>query len=254
MTIKTILLFVLLLFTTKIVDAGTIRHDVDDKKYLEYGRKHECVVVLYGKNKEGLNFNASGVIINANWIVTAAHVVKDCSDVKIMLKGKIIKLKNIIVKKEFEKTNKDKDNDIAVCESEAPMVLEFYPKLYDKKDELGKICSISGFGTTGTGLTGANRSDNARRAGSNIIDNVNEDILFCSMNHPGEEDTELEYCISHGDSGGGLFIDQKLAGINSIVIAADGKPDSNYGDESGHTRISKYKDWIENSITIPKEK
>jgi len=74
------------------------------------------------------------------------------------------------------------------------------------------------------------------------------------VNRPGNKDTNLEYCISHGDSGGGLFIDQKLAGINSIVLASDKNPDSNYGDESGHTRISKYKDWIEDNIKSPKEK
>ena len=57
--------------------------------------------------------------------------------------------------------------------------------------------------------------------------------------------TELEFLISHGDSGGGLFIDGQLAGINSSVLSKDGKTDSNYGDESCHTRISRYKDWLD---------
>ena len=51
--------------------------------------------------------------------------------------------------------------------------------------------------------------------------------------------------IGSGDSGGGLFLDGKLAGINSFVMAADGKTNSDYGDECAHTRISTYKKWIE---------
>jgi hypothetical protein len=60
--------------------------------------------------------------------------------------------------------------------------------------------------------------------------------------------TELEFLIASGDSGGGLFIDNKLAGINSCVMAVDKKPDSTYNDESGHTRISKFIGWIKENI------
>ena len=60
--------------------------------------------------------------------------------------------------------------------------------------------------------------------------------------------TELEFCAANGDSGGGLFIDNKLAGINSMVLAADKKTNSDYGDECTHTRISSYKSWIDSLI------
>jgi hypothetical protein len=60
--------------------------------------------------------------------------------------------------------------------------------------------------------------------------------------------TELEFLICSGDSGGGLFINKKLAGINSCVLAADKKPNSSYGDDAGHTRISKYVPWIKQKI------
>jgi hypothetical protein len=39
-----------------------------------------------------------------------------------------------------------------------------------------------------------------------------------------------------------------LAGVNSSVLSKDGNTDSNYGDESCHTRISRYKEWIEETI------
>ena len=62
----------------------------------------------------------------------------------------------------------------------------------------------------------------------------------------------MEFIICPGDSGGGLFIDKKIAGINSCVIATDGKPNSTYTDEGGHTRISQHLDWIHSVLESEK--
>ena len=64
--------------------------------------------------------------------------------------------------------------------------------------------------------------------------------------------TELEFLISPGDSGGGLFIDQKLAGIHSYVYATDGKSDSDYGDVGCSTRVSDYIEWIDKTKQLMK--
>ena len=73
-------------------------------------------------------------------------------------------------------------------------------------------------------------------------------MLLCSPSRYGAKDhTVLEYMIGSGDSGGGLFIEGKLAGINSCVMAVERSPMSKYGEESGHTRVSKFIDWIEKS-------
>ncbi len=45
-----------------------------------------------------------------------------------------------------------------------------------------------------------------------------------------------------------MFIGNKLAGINSFLMAVDKKPDGTYGDESAFTRVSLYSDWIESEI------
>ena len=107
---------------------------------------------------------------------------------------------------------------------------------------------MAGLGFTGTFNTGIERADGKKRAGSNFIDRIERKILICSPSKRNEKITELEYLIGSGDSGGGLFISNKLAGINSCVISSDKKTDSSYGDRSGHTRISVFKDWIIKTI------
>lgn len=68
---------------------------------------------------------------------------------------------------------------------------------------------------------------------------------------------ELEYLVFLGDSGGGLFIEDEngetvLAGLHSFTWPRlDGIVDSDYGDASGHTRISAYADWIYATIPEP---
>ena len=69
-------------------------------------------------------------------------------------------------------------------------------------------------------------------------------MIVCSVQGT-KNQTSLEYLIGHGDSGGGLFIDKKLAGIHSCIYTGDGKLDSSYKDYSAHTRISIHKNWID---------
>jgi hypothetical protein len=112
-----------------------------------------------------------------------------------------------------------------------------------------KVCSLSGWGFTGTFITGSTKYDNKRRAGSNIIEKTERTNLVCSPSPKGVKHTELEFLIASGDSGGGLFIGNKLAGIHSSVLAIDKTPNSSYTDESCHTRISLYTKWIKESIS-----
>ena len=69
-------------------------------------------------------------------------------------------------------------------------------------------------------------------------------MIVCSVQGT-KSQTSLEYLIGHGDSGGGLFIDKKLAGIHSCIYTGDGKLDSSYKDYSAHTRVSLHKPWID---------
>ena len=241
---RSYLLFIgIFLCLTSSLYSGTIDPNTSDSKYIEYGSKFESVVKICCFDGKGKSCG-SAVIIDPHWIVTAAHVVENCKSWKITHNDKEYDLKKVFIHDSYN-TNIFGEYDIALGYSVDPIVLDHYPSLYDTNDEVGKICSIAGWGLTGNFNTGVIKSDNKKRAGSNFVDKIEKKVLICSPSRRNQKCTELEYLICSGDSGGGLFIDGKLAGIHSSVLGYDGKPDSTYGDESCHSRVSLYVDWID---------
>jgi hypothetical protein len=226
---------------------GTIDPNTPDSKHVEYGSKFHSVVKICCFDGKGLSCG-SAVIISPNWIVTAAHVVENCHSWSITVGDEQYKIDKMIIHEEY-KTEVFGYNDIALGHLEKEIKLEHYPELYKDSDEVGKICSMAGWGFTGTFNTGIEKSDGKRRGGSNFIDRTERKILVCSPSKKNEKTTELEYLIGSGDSGGGLFIGNKLAGIHSSVIGYDGKPNSTYTDESCHTRVSLFHNWIKETIS-----
>ena len=232
--------------------SGTRDPNTPDSQHLAYGAKHECVVPVKGKmvvkDKNGkeikVTASGSGVIIRKRYVLTAAHVVQKTKDPYILLNGKKILIEDVIIPNLFQE-EKTGPYDIALCRLEEDAIIDFYPDLYEKDDELGKLCSLAGWGMHGTWTTGTIYDDDKRRAGSNYVD----PIMFCGMMvcsvQGTKSQTSLEYLIGHGDSGGGLFINKKLAGIHSCIYTGDGKLDSSYKDYSAHTRVSLHKPWID---------
>jgi len=240
------LFFLLLFISFSLSYGGTIDPNIPDQKYLDFGSEFYCVVKLCGTYEDNTIFCASGVIIEKNFVLTAAHVVKGYKTCYVKIGEKRFLLDTIIVHKDFE--SKFGVADIAIGYCKDGFDLEYYPPLYTEGKEKGKVASIAGWGLTGNFNTGTNRSDNKLRAGSNMIDGTDQDMLICSPSKYGREGhTVLEYMIGSGDSGGGLFIDGKLAGINSCVMAVGRSPMSRYGEESGHTRVYNFLEWIDES-------
>lgn len=229
------------------INAGTIDPNIPDSKYIEHAKNFDSVVEVKGTTSFGMQFKASGVAISPNHVLTAAHVVKIMDKCKIVMKNKEYDGLNFVSHKKFDEDNGTAD--IAIITIKHKFDLEKYPELYYKKDEKGKECDISGYGATGNFNTGANLSDDKLRAGKNVIDKVNDNVLICSVLDDNLK-TDLEFMIATGDSGGGLFIDGKLAGINSCIYSPKSGKMSGIDTESGHTRVSEYIGWIKDNIYI----
>lgn len=238
------LIYIILLwsFSTNPLFAGTIHPHISDRTHIEYGEKFEHVVRLKVVDNKNRQMFGSAVIINNHWVLTAAHMVQDCKSCIIEYKDNKYCLDFMVYPKDFVDGEIGK-LDIAVGYSKTSFDVPFDIKFYEETDEVGKVCSIVGFGITGNFSTGATISDSKKRGGSNRIKETLGDLLICSVTD--NPSTKLEFLIANGDSGGGLFIDGKLAGINSCVLSDDSNgPNSDYGDESGHTRISENLPWI----------
>lgn len=237
-----ILLLTFLISSTSI--AGTRDPNKTDEQYIQYGSNFNYVCRIKCTTTNGIVYFASATIIDSHWILTAAHVVIKAEKAEIINQDKIIKISKIIPHKDFVEANYG-FYDIALCYIDEPINLDFYPELYTDSDELNKTCSISGYGSYGTFKTGITNTDGQRRAGKNRVEFIDRHMLVCDASMPDSpKSTDLEFIIANGDSGGGLFIANKIAGVNSCVMAIDRKTDSNYGDEGGHTRVSKFVDWI----------
>ena len=243
-------LLVIIMFFTSISFGGTIDPSTPDTKHIEYGSKFHSVLPITCFDGKGVS-NGSAVAIEPNWIITAAHVVQGCSMWHVKIKDKKYDIKKIFIHPEY-KEDVFGNGDVALGYLEEQLELDHYPDLYDTQDEVGKLCSMAGWGLTGTFNTGVKISDGKRRGGSNFVDKIERNVLICSPSRRNEKATELEYLICSGDSGGGLFIDNKLAGIHSSVLGYDGKPDSTYKDESTHSRISSYVTWIKGVLNEKK--
>lgn len=231
-----------------IARAGTIDPNTPDEKHVKYGEDFHCVGRFCGIDKNGKLGVGSCVAIRPTVVLTAAHVVHDVVISHIHINGKQIDVAKVVVPNSFKYGEKI-GSDIAICFVKDDMGLDFYPELYEKTDEIGRITSISGYGVHGTFSTGGVKSDKHRRAGSNIIDKIEGDLLIVT---PGSHKrTELEFCITPGDSGGGMFLDHYLVGINCCVFHSDKTAElGRYGHEGAHTRISHHKTWIKEVVEL----
>lgn len=234
-----------------VATAGTIDPSVPDEKYVEYGKKFEYVAKVEcvededgGKTKS--THCGSCVVVSKRHAITAAHVVEKARDWVIVLEdGSRHKAYRCVIHPDYldeSKKNKDGCFDIAIMTTDNLFGLDFYPSLYRGTDEQGKVASMAGYGFRGTFATGQTTHDGKRRGGSNIIEFTDRDLIICS-NHD-KPVTALEFLIASGDSGGGLFIGNSLAGIHSSVMAKDRSPCSRHGEESAHTRVSSHIDFL----------
>lgn len=226
---------------------GTIDPKKTDNEYIEFAQEDafDCVAPLLSKKDNKVTSLSSCVIIKPHFAITAAHIFSTIGldhTYYIQLNDELLLVEEVISHKGF-KQEKLGYYDIAICRTSKEMIINKFPSLYNKRQELLKRVDICGYGIFGTFDTGATTSDGKKRAGTNVIESIKDHTLICSPSFSTK--SNLEFLITHGDSGGGVFIDGVLVGINSYVYTKDGNANSSWNDKAGHTRISLFREWID---------
>jgi hypothetical protein len=263
-------LTLVLFFATAAAQAGTIRDDRADSLYLALGANYPSVGFFSGSTSS-YSYSASGVLIAPNWVVTAAHVVDQARSLTFAINGTSYAAAQWTPYPNWT-GNLGAGYDIGLVRLQSSVTGVTPAIRYTGSSELGAVGTSVGFGVTGTGLTGGVTFDGRKRGGQNVLDlyysSANRILLsdFDNPHNPADNaygsatPLDLEFLIDSGDSGGGLFIDlgqgPRLAGVHSFGASYDGNTNSDYGDVSGHTRLSIYNSWIDSIMAngIPAKK
>lgn len=223
--------------------AGTTDDAIPDARYLEYATGFAPYTLnLVARDPGGQLFTATAVAIAPHYALTAAHVASDIASCSLATGARVTNVRQVWVHHDWRDTNLG-IADIAILRTDKPFGIGFYPPLCDGGEGIGDVISIAGYGVTGRLSTGHTHADGRLRAGTNTIERFERAIIVC---HAKPGSSPLEYCIAPGCSGGPLFLKGKLAGINSFTSrdAGTGSLRSGTGEESGHTRVSLYREWI----------
>lgn len=240
----TIMVYILLFIG--ICFSGTIRTDVSESKYLDFGKKFFCVKQIYtqAENEQGKTEYGIGscVIIDKHWIITAAHIAdRDFDSAYVMIDQKKYCINKMIINPDYDSKKLVGDICLGFCEKG---FVEISKPIFRKKTiEIGDICTIAGYGQYGNMKSGAKIYDGKIRAGTNRVESKYNDMVVCDASSDNTK-TALEFLPNVGDSGGGLFINGELAGIMSLVFSTDKVADSDYGDEAAFVELYPYLPWI----------
>lgn len=260
--------------------ALTLRHDVPESAYIDLSLQPQYDAVGWLRITSGRDFACSATLIGDRWILTAAHCIDS---------GQIINPSRIVFTDSLNRTHEvarwfAHENwnrslasgwDIALMELDTPITDIPPAQLYTRDDERGRVGTMVGYGTSGTGITGNILPPLTRRAGQNMLDLFGREqdlrlwssqLVFSDFDDPrfpqgsavnlwgSDQPLGLEAAVAPGDSGGGTFIDVNgqtfLAAVHSLLFARDFEFNSDYGDAFGSTRVSQFTDWIEDQTGI----
>jgi hypothetical protein len=243
----------LLFVVSSVAAAGTIEDSISDARYRNYGETFSPYVrPIIGLARDGKAPRGTCVIIAPHWALTAAHVTDQLVACSISGTGGTHLVTKFVPYPDYE--GEYGWHDIALVYTPEPFALGKYPPLSDGTEKLGTVAAAVGYGVTGSLSSGVRvTEDSGIRAGTMTLTAHERSVLVCEIRRTG---TPLPYCIAPGDSGGGLFAvaadgSTRLVGINSCVTRyGGGKVRHVDGEESCHTRVSLYVDWIRRVVGL----
>ena len=237
---------------------------VTDQQYRDLGASSPSVGQVLGSLLSG-----SGTYIGGRWVLTAGHIAFGKTNGTFSLGGSSYSIIRAIT---FPGWSFGSDtNDIGLVELSSEIAgitpaLMFH--LPVDSVLLGQTVTWIGYGQGGTGLTGSIGSPGTLRGFTNVIDGFGptfglvESSMFTDFDRPdGSKNsiessspfpTALEGNLAPGDSGGGVFWEGGLIGVSSYRarLAPDPLSNSDYGELSGASRLSRYTDWITEQTNI----
>lgn len=224
--------------------AGTIDDGISDGSYLRYADGFaDYTVALHAINAYDKTQIASATLIDDRHALTVAHVVNDCKDVVLKSGTESWQIEEVMIHGEW----KDElgEYDIAVLRSSRPFGRRFYPPLASRRHRPGSVVSIAGYGLTGMMSRGYDRVDERLRAGTNTIERHEQHMIVCGIRRG---TSPMEFGIAPGDSGGPVFCDGELVGLNHATMADRGPLRSREGEESCHIEVFQFVPWIKRAM------
>lgn len=232
-----------LLIVTCTVQAIVIRHDVEDKKYLELGEEYtQSVAYLAG---------CAATLIDRSWLLTAAHCLEGKEDDIFTARHVDTKyrVERIFIHPKFKRIN-DEVYDAALLQLKDPIDAGKPALLNQQKNEVGQQVIFVGRGTFGNGRDGLIRDDAKQRGATNTVSSANEYVIGFTFDKPNIAN-KYEGISSRGDSGGPAFVivDNNLivTGISSYQLG-NGFAEGHYGVGEYYTRVSSIYPWLRGVI------
>ncbi|MCT7949940.1 S1 family peptidase [Ancylothrix sp. C2] len=250
--------------SNQLANAGTMRHDRTDTQYRTLANSFSSVGSLSLRGATS-SWNCSGTLIGTNYLLTAAHCLEDSAGQNLIggtftLGGTRYNIGSGVKNSGWTTSNRNPTAgfDMAILQLTSNVTNVSAATLSTATNENGQTGTYVGFGFRGTGTTGqVANTFGTKRAGQNIMNlgsqlGWSDQVLWSDFTDPrlnANAALNLEYNIASGDSGGGLFINGLLAGVNSVIQNANRNTLwADYGDRSLVTRVSSLNNWIQNVV------